>query len=71
LSLAAEAAAVVVIARSTAEVNETVALIKRSGGQALGVAMDVTDLHHLPSAQWPRPVRLSDRLTCWSITLVS
>ena len=44
MNLAAEAAAVVVIARSTAEVNETVALIQRSGGQALGVAMDVTDL---------------------------
>ena len=44
MNLAAEAAAVVVIARSTTDVDETVALIQHSGGQAMGVAMDVTDL---------------------------
>lgn len=41
--LASEAAAVVAIARSAAQVDETVALIQSSGGRATGVAMDVTD----------------------------
>ena len=43
VSLASEAAAVVAIARSAAQVDETVALIQSSGGRATGVAMDVTD----------------------------
>lgn len=43
VELASEAAAVVVVARSGAEVDETVALVQSSGGRAVGVVMDVTD----------------------------
>ena len=43
VSLASEAAAVVAIARSATEVDETVALIQGSGGKATGFAVDVTD----------------------------
>ena len=41
--LASEAAAVVAIARSASELDDTVALIRRSGGRATGVVLDVTD----------------------------
>ena len=63
MNLASEAAAVVVIARSTAEVNETVALIQRSGGQAMGVAMDVTESHRV---WWRLPPSSSCSLTASS-----
>jgi NAD(P)-dependent dehydrogenase (short-subunit alcohol dehydrogenase family) len=43
VTLASEAAVVVAIARSAGEVDETVALIRGSGGRASGVVMDVTD----------------------------
>ena len=57
VNLASQAAAVVVVARTAAEVEETVALIQSSGGQATGVAMDVTD--GSPSiVPWLRSVRL-------------
>ena len=43
VNLAREGAAVAAIARTAAEVDETVALIAGSGGRATGIAMDVTD----------------------------
>lgn len=43
VTLASEAAVVVALARTAAEVDETVALIRSSGGRASGVAMDVTN----------------------------
>jgi NAD(P)-dependent dehydrogenase (short-subunit alcohol dehydrogenase family) len=43
VNLAREGAAVAVIARTAAEVDETVGLIVGSGGRATGVAVDVTD----------------------------
>jgi NAD(P)-dependent dehydrogenase (short-subunit alcohol dehydrogenase family) len=42
-SLAAAGAAVAVIARSQGEIDETAALITRSGGKALAICADVTD----------------------------
>lgn len=43
-ALAAEGASVTVTARSKAQLDETVAMIEKAGGRALGVAGDVTEV---------------------------
>lgn len=48
--LAAEGATVAVLARSASELDETVAIIERTGGQARAFAVDVTDARAMTEA---------------------